>query len=218
MSKRLIIKTVLICIGLFLIMDSALFAYIFTKYPINTQKIISVVVASADIKQGTVIEEHFLRKKEVYASAVSSNVETEVGNVAGKKALADIYKDDYIRSYELLEKIDWFKDDERIIVLPVSMEDRLANLIRKGSYVDIRLQKETGEATKDILYKIQVKDVLDDTGTTLDSKAAVNSKTAYLKLVLGKEERQKIYSASKNGKLIYELYCDNTQKPGGEVN
>ncbi|EPR14349.1 SAF domain-containing protein [Ruminiclostridium papyrosolvens] len=218
MSKRLIIKTVLICLGLFLILDSAIFAYIFTKYPINTEKTVSVVVATADIKEGTVIEEHFLRKKQVNASAVSSNIETEVGNVAGTKALTNIHKDDYIRSYDLLERKNWYKDDERIIVLPVSMEERLANLIRKGSYVDIRLQRDTSEVTEDVLYKIQVKDVLDDTGTALDSKSAVNSKTAYLKLVLGKKDRQKIYSASRSGKLIYELYCDSTQKSVGEVN
>lgn len=131
MSKRLIIKTVLICIGLFLITDSALFAYIFTKYPINTEKKISVVVATTDIKEGVVIEEHFLRKKEVYASGVSANVETEISNVAGKRAINDIHKNDFIRTYELLDKKEWYKDDERIIVLPVSMEDRLANLIKK---------------------------------------------------------------------------------------
>ncbi len=218
MSKRLIIKTVLICIGIFLITDAALFAYIFTKYPLNMEKRVSVVVATADIKEGTVIEEHFLRKKEVWESALSASVERDIRDVAGKKALTDIHKDDYIRSYELLARQDWFKDDERIIVLPVSIEDRLANLIKKGSYVDIKLQRDTGESTEDILNKIQVKDVLDDSGTPLDSKAAVNSKTAYLKLVLGKEDRQKIYSALRNGKLIYELYCDNTQKPGREVN
>ena len=217
MSKRLIIKTVLICFGIFLITDSVLFAYIFTKYPLNMEKQVSVVVATADIKEGTVIDEHYLRKKDVWESAVSASVERDIGNIAGKKALANIRKDEYIRTYELLERKDWFKDDERIIVLPVSMEDRLANLIKKGSYVDIRLQRETGEPTEDILYKIQVKDVLDDTGTPLDSKSAVNSKTAYLKLVLGDGDRQKIYSAARNGKLIYELYCDNTQKPSREV-
>ncbi|ACL74500.1 SAF domain-containing protein [Ruminiclostridium cellulolyticum] len=216
MSKRLIIKTVLICIGLFLIMDSALFAYIFTKYPLNMEKQVSVVVATADIKKGTVIEERFLRKKDVWESTVNSSIERDIGNIEGKKALTDIYKDDYIRSCDLLEKKDWYKDDERIIVLPTNMEERLANLIRKGSYVDIRLQKDSGEATEDILYKIKVEDVLDETGTALDSKSAVNSKTAYFKLVLGKKERQKIYSAAKNGRLIYELYCDNIQKSGEE--
>ncbi len=215
MSKRLIIKTVLICLGLFLILDSAIFAYIFTKYPINTEKTVTVVVAMADIKEGTVIAESFLRKKQVYASAVNSGVETEIGNVAGKKALTNIHRDDYIRAHDLLERKDWYMDDERIIILPVSMEERLANLIRKGSYVDIRLQRDTSEVTEDILYKIQVKDVLDDAGIALDSKSAVNSKTAYLKLVLGKKDREKIYSASRSGKLIYELYCDSTQKARG---
>lgn len=215
MSKRLIIKTVLICLGLFLILDSAIFAYVFTKYPINTEKTVAVIVATTNIKEGTVIEESFLRKKQVYASSVSSSVETEMGNVAGKKALTNIHRDDYIRVHDLLERKDWYKDDERIIILPVSMEERLANLIRKGSYVDIRLQRDTGEVTEDVLYKIQVKDVLDDAGIALDSKSAVNSKTAYLKLVLGKNDREKIYSASRSGKLIYELYCDSTQKARG---
>jgi Flp pilus assembly protein CpaB len=217
MSKRLVIKTLLICIGAFLILDSVLFTYIFKKYPLDMEKHISVVVASADIKEGTVIEERYLRTKEIRESALNTSIETDMDSITGKKALTDIHKDDYIRSYDLLDKEDWYKDDERIIVLPVSMEERLANLIRKGSYVDIRLQKDIGEIIENVLYKVRVQDVLDETGTPLEAKSGVNSKTAYIKLILNNGQRQKIYSATRTGKLIYELYCDSTQKSGMEV-
>jgi hypothetical protein len=119
----------------------------------------------------------------------------------------------YIRTRDLVSKNNWFKNDERIIILPMSIEERLANLIKKGTYVDIRLKKEASDIVETILYKLKVEDVLDETGVSLDSKSGMNSRTAYMKLVLNKDERQKIYTAEMAGKLIYELYCDETQKP-----
>ncbi|HEX2925924.1 MAG TPA: SAF domain-containing protein [Ruminiclostridium sp.] len=217
MGKRLVIKTLLICVGVFLILDSLMFTYIFKKYPLDMEKHVSVVVASVDIKEGMTIEERFLRTKEVPESAVNSSMVMDLGSIAGKKVLTDMHKDDYIRSYDLLDRKAWYKDDERIIVLPVSMEERLANLIKKGSLVDIRLQTNSREVIDNVLYKVRVEDVLDESGTPIGSKSAVNSKTAYLELILDKDERQKIYSAMRSGKLVYELYCDNTQKTGVEV-
>jgi Flp pilus assembly protein CpaB len=212
MSKRLVIKTVLICVGLFLIINSVLFVYVFKKYPLDTEKHISVIVAAADISEGTIIQERWLKTKEIRQSALTDSMITQISEITGKKAKLDLNKNDYIISDYLVDRADWYKDDERIIVLPVSIEERLANLIVKGSYVDINLQKETGDLVEPVLSKVKVQDLLDDKGTPINSKSGVNSKTAYIKLILDKGERQKIYSAKRTGKLIYELYCDETQK------
>lgn len=212
MSKRLVIKTVLICIGIFLIITSSAAAYIFNKYPIDFEKHITVVVAAVDIDEGQIIREKDLKTKEIQESASSELFATDKNHIAGRKASTGILRNEYVRTNILVDRNDWYKDDERIIILPVSMEERLANLITKGSYIDIRLSRDSHSQVETILYKIKVHDVLDDTGTPLSSKSGANSKTAYLKLILDSDQRRKIYSARLDGRLIYELYCDAAQK------
>ena len=212
MGKRLIIKTALICIGIFLILNSAAIAYIFNKYPIDNEKHISVVVAALDIEEGQVIQDKDLKTKEIQMSASNTLFTTDTKQVTGRKAATRILRNEYIRTSTLIDKNNWFQDDDRIIILPVSIEERLANLITKGSYIDIRLKKDSGNIVETILSKVKVEDILDETGTSLKSKTGVNSKTAYMKVVLDNDERQKIYTAAATGKMIYELYCDDTQK------
>lgn len=213
MGKRLVIKTILICFGIFLILNSIVIAYVFKQYPLDVEKHVLVIVAAVDIDEGTVIEERHIKTKEIQQSASNLSLATDRGQVIGKKARVKILRNDYVRTNVLNAKKDWFQDDERIIILPMSIEERLANLIQKGSYVDIRLKKEAIDVVETILYKVRVEDVLDETGTSLNSKSGMNSRTTYMKLILDKDERQKIYTATKTGKLIYELYCDETQKP-----
>ncbi len=213
MSKRLIIKTALICFGIFLILTSMIFIYIFKQYPLDSEEHISVVVAAVDIDEGTIIKENHITIKEIQLSASNAAIATDINQVIGKKAMSKIQRNDYVRPQVLLVKNEWFKDDERIIVLPMSIEERLANLIKKGSYVDIGLKKESSDIVETILYKVRVEDVLDETGTSLDSKSGMNTRTTYMQLILNKADRQKIYTATMSGKLIYELYCDEMQKP-----
>jgi len=186
---------------------------VFKQYPLDVEKHVLVIVAAVDIDEGTVIEERHIKTKEIQQSASNLSLATDRGQVIGKKARVKILRNDYVRTNVLNAKKDWFQDDERIIILPMSIEERLANLIQKGSYVDIRLKKEAIDVVETILYKVRVEDVLDETGTSLNSKSGMNSRTTYMKLILDKDERQKIYTATKTGKLIYELYCDETQKP-----
>ena len=213
MGKRLVIKTALICFGIFLIINSIALVYIFRQYPLDLEERISVMAAAVDIDEGTIIEEKHIKTKEIQNSASNNLLATEIGQVLGKKAITKIARNDYVRNTTLIAKENWFDDDERIIILPMSIEERLANLIQKGSYVDIRLKKEVSDIVETILYKVRVADVLDETGTSLDSKSAMNSNTIYMELILDIDERQKIYTATMTGKLIYELYCDETQKP-----
>lgn len=212
MGKRLVVKTVLICLGIFVILNALAVLYILKQYPIDFEEHISVVVAAVNIDEGTVIEKKHLTTKEIQLSASNNVLIKDISQIIGKKAISDIAKNDYIRSNSLLEKESWFLDDERIIVLPMNMEERLANLIQKGSYVDICLEKGQDYIVETILNKIRVQDVLDETGTPFSSNSAVNSNKAFMKLILDKDERQVIYSAKNRGKLIFELYCDESQK------
>lgn len=217
MSKRLIIKTTLICFGIFLILNTIILVFLLKQYPLDSEEHILVPVAAVNIEQGSVIQEKQLKMKDIQKSASNSSIATNIGQIAGKKARSGIKRNDYIRNSDLITRNKWFKEDERIIILPMSIEERLANLIKKGSYVDIRLMKESSAVVETILNKVKVEDVLDEMGYSLDSKASMNTKTAYMELILNKEDRQKIYSATTSGKLIYELYCDETQKPDNAI-
>ncbi len=212
MSKRLIIKTTLICFGIFLILSTLIFTFLLKQYPLDSDEHILVPVAAVDIEQGTVIQEKQLKMKDIQKSASNSSIAINIGQIVGKRAKSEIWRNDYIRDRDLVSNNNWFKEDERIIILPMNIEERLANLIKKGSYVDIRLKEESKAVVETILYKVKVEDVLDEMGNSLDSKASMNTKTAYMELILDEEDRQKVYSATMSGKLIYELYCDETQK------
>lgn len=211
MSKRIVIKTTLICVGIFLILNVALLAYIFKKYPIDMEKYVPAVIAVTDIKPGTIIERKHVKTKLIQQSALNESMETDVNSVIGKKAIQEIAKQDYFRNNNLIHKSLWFKPDERIIVLPVSIEERLANLIKGGSYIDILLRSETTSTIETVLKKVEVAEMLDENGNPIDSMTGINSKTAYIKLVLDEEQRQRVYTSMVKGKFIYELYCDETQ-------
>lgn len=211
MSRRLIIKTVLICVGVFFILSAAIWGFILSEYPLDLEKNVPAVIAASDIKQGEVIELSQLKVKNIKESDSNEYLVADVTLAAGNKALADIRKGDYVSRSILLGKKDWYKKDDRIIILPLNMEERLANLVKKGEYVDIRVRDDVTYEVRTVLSRIRVEDMLDDSGNSLNSDNAANSKTAYMKLVLQEHERQALYTSMKTGKIIYELYCDATQ-------
>jgi len=211
LSKRIIIKTVLICVGIFLIINTAFLTYVFKKYPIDMETYVPAVIAVADIEPGTVIERRHVKTKLIQQSAFNDSMESDINSVIGKKAIHKIAKQDYFRNYNLIHKNQWFKPDERIIVLPVSIEERLANLIKQGSYIDILLRVDSSSTIEPVLKKVEVSDVLDENGNPIDSMTGINSKTAYMKLILDAQQRQRIYTCMTKGQFIYELYCDETQ-------
>lgn len=212
MVRRVIIKTILICFGIFLLIGTIISAYVLKKYPLDTEEYTAVVIAAVDIEKGSVIDRHDITTKVIQLSSKNSAMATDINMVVGKKAVSDIQRNDYVKTKELLSREDWFDDDERIIVLQVSIEDRLANLIKRGSYVDILLKNEKMGTIESVLCKVRAEEILGESGTPLDSKTGMNSSTAYMKLVLNKSEREKLYNAKGMGKFIYELYCDDIQK------
>lgn len=137
------------------------------------------------------------------------------GQVVGMKVLAPILKGDYIPEYDLLPPNKWYKDDDRTITLSMDVEGRLANLIKKGSLIDIKVEfKDSKVPPQTVLSRVFVEDILDENGLSLGEN--IGSKKAYAKVVLDKAQRDRIYVALQYGTLIYELYCDNTQHPSIE--
>lgn len=210
MNKRIIIKTTLICMGIFLILSSAGIYLFSTKYELDTEEKHQVVITTADISVGSVITENMVSYKTIKESGLTPHMIQYSEQALGMKVLSPILKGDYIPQYNLLPPDKWHKDDDRTIILTVDMEDRLANLIKKGSVIDIKVLPEDRKALpKLVLSRIMVSDVLDENG--LSSGDAIGNRKGYIVVVLDNQQRNRIYAAMQYGKLMYELYCDSTQ-------
>jgi len=221
MYRRIAIKTAVICTGAFIMLISLALLYISHNYKLDTEERVQVAVTNTDIEAGTVLNESNIVLKTVRLSDVNKYMVLDLREAIGKKALAEIRRGDYINSYYLLDRDKWYDDDHREIVLPMDFETRLANLIKKGSLVDIILTPPTSNnsgksvfKSRVVLSKITVEDIIDDNG--LNSGENIGSRKAYAKFILSREQRDKVYIAQQMGKLKYELYCDSTQKPAQE--
>jgi hypothetical protein len=215
MNKRIILKTVAICLGIFIMITSLASYYLFHNYEFDTERKYNVLVASTDINPGDVINESMVSTKTIKQSSLNSYMITEKNNGIGKKAISKINSGDYIVEYNLLPKESWYKDEAKIIVLPMDIEGRLANLIKKGSLIDVKVvYNKTMSIPQTVLSKVTVEDILDENGISLGD--SIGSKKAYAKVILNIQQRNKIYVASQLGKLIFELYCDSIQKPAAE--
>lgn len=215
MNKRIVLKTVIICLGIFIMLASFAAWYFFHYYEPDTEKKYRVLIACTDINPGDAINESMVTLKAIKESALSSHMITDINTAVGKKALNKVLTGDYISDYSLLPKENWYKNEDKIIVLPMDIEGRLANLIKKGSLIDVKVMlKDVRSTPKTVLSKITVEDILDENGISLGDP--MGSKKAFAKVILNKEQRNKIYIASQLGKLIFELYCDSTQKAAAE--
>lgn len=215
MDKRIILKTVLVCLGIFLILTSAGIYFFSSKYELDTEKKYRVITAASDIPVGSVITDEMVTYKIIKESGYNAHMLQSSEQVVGMKALSPILKGDYIPAYDLLPPDKWYSADERIIILLMDVEGRLANLIKKGSLIDVKVElKDVIAPPQTVLSKVFVEDILDENGLSLGEN--IGSKKAYAKVVLDKVQRDRVYVASQYGTLIYELYCSNTQKPSGE--
>lgn len=210
MNKRIVLKTALVCLGISLILASASIYFISSKYELDTEKRYQVIIAAADILVGEIITDEMVTYRTIKESGYNLHMVQSPGQIVGMKVLAPIMKGDYIPEYDLLPSNKWYKEDDRTIILSMDVEDRLANLIRKGSLIDIKVRvKDSKASPQTVLSRVFVEEILDENGLSLGEN--IGSKKAYAKVVLDKAQRDRIYVASQYGMFIYELYCDNTQ-------
>jgi hypothetical protein len=146
--------------------------------------------------------------KIVNISYISENMITNINEAIGKKTLARLKKDDILRKHELVDKDEWYSNFERIIVLPMDIEQRLGNLVTKGSEVDIKIKKK-GLVPQVVLSKVKVDEIIDENGIPTGSE--VGARKTFVKFVLNQEQRNKVYCAEDFGKLFVELYCNSLQ-------
>lgn len=196
--------------GLFIILASAGIYFFSSKYKLDTEEKYQVVMAAVDIPIGSVITKNMVSYKTIKESGLTPHMLQNSEQVVGMKVLSPILKGDYIPRYNLLPSDRWHKDGDRTIILPVDVEGRLANLIKKDSAIDIKvLPADQKSLPKLVLSRITVSDVLDENG--LSSGDAIGNRKGYIVVVLDNEQRNRIYAAMQYGNLMYELYCDPTQ-------
>jgi len=107
------------------------------------------------------------------------------------KSSAPVKSGDYLFSYNLIPPDEWQSEDARVIALPMTIEDRLANLVQKGSVINIKvLPGEKKTIPKLVLSKIIVSDLLDENGLSIGD--AIGSKKGYIVLTLDKDQRDGI--------------------------
>ena len=216
MGEKLVIKTILICFGIFIILSAAAWFYIFNTYKIDTEPSTTVLVTSTSIDANTILNESMISRKIIKISAATESMITDISECQESKAIGQIQKGDYIYKYNLIPKNKIYTDYTRVIVLPATIDERLANLIHKGSLIDIIVSlNESPQVFQVVLAKVRVEDVFDESGINAEGNE-IGSKRAFMKLLLNKSQRERIYSAKSNGTLSYELYCDETQKASKE--
>lgn len=215
MNKRLIVKTSLICAGIYIILASLAIFYVSSKYELDTEKRFNVIVASKDIAIGDIITEANASIMVIKESSLTPHMMTDPSLCIGRKALSPVKNGDYLMSYNLLSPEAWRGGDEKIIVLPMSVEERLANRMQKGSLIDIKVLPENQKTIpKTVLSRITVDDILDENGMALAD--AMGNKKAFAVVTLDEKQRERLYAAQQIGKIIYELYCDPTQPKASE--
>lgn len=215
MGRKLILKTILICLGIFIMISTGVVYYVLNTFEFETERRVKVLVASRNIDAGEILNESLLSYKTIKESGSNEYMAKDIQKVIGQKLLTKANSGDYIRSYDLLPKNKWYKDEQKIIVVPMDIENRLANLIKKGSSVDIKVELNNSKSIPLIvLSKLNIEDILDENGISVGND--IGNKKTFAKLILNKSQRDKLYIAKSLGKLIFELYCDTTQKPSQE--
>lgn len=215
MNKRLIIKTSLICTGIFFILASLAVYLVTSNYRIEPGSQYSVLAAVKDISAGDILTEANTGIRTVTESHLTPNMLTDPSQCIGSKALSPVKKGEYILTYSLLPPSRWNKDDEKIIVIPMSVEERLANRICKGSIIDIKVLPESQKTIpRIVLSHITVEDMLDENG--MAAGEALGSKKGFAVVTLDSKQRDRLYAAQQVGRIIYELYCNSIQPEARE--
>jgi len=216
MVQRIVIKTILMCVGVFLMLSAAgIFIAVNSGAFEFKEPEIPVITAKCDIASGMKISADMLETAYVKQSDASAYMVSSPSEAIGKLALADVKKGDYIRNYTL--SAGEYPDDWRATVVETEFTDRLANLVGKGSYIDIRLV--CSNAVYTVLSKARVDDVIDETGASAqpDPSKTGAGKKLYLKFVLPQSDIEKICYAKALGKIAFELYLDEAQPKAPEI-
>lgn len=217
MNKRLVIKTALICWGIFLVIIGGILYFMNNPENQIKRETTTVLVANMNIKAGQKLTSDLYRKIKIPVDFVTPKMvkasELSVSKVYGNNVwcTSEIYRGEYIMKDDLDTIGAKVKKDLRITIIPLDMEGRLANLIKKGSVVDLRVQEAgSNNSTKLVLQGLEILDMLDEAGNSTVLSAP--SRKAYIKVMLDRNKLDALYKAQNAGKIIMELYVSPLQQ------
>lgn len=212
LTKRVAIKTVLICLGVFLFIAAGAIYYIYNYMAFDTEQRYITYVAATNIRIGDTINESMITEKEVRESSVVQSMVFTADDLIGKKSKIELQAGDYFTNYNLISREEWFEDDQRYTILELGIQERLAGLIRKDSLIDIKVDLNgIYDIPKVVIPKVRVLDLIDEMGESLAELPS--GKSIYAKFMLNEEQRNLLFVAQEKGSLIMELYCNTIQNP-----
>lgn len=215
LTRRVAIKTALICFGIFILLAAGGVYYFYNFMDFDTEPRLMVYTAVTDLKPGDTINESMVVAKEIRESSLVPSMIFDVNEVVGKKALIEIKAGDYLTNYNFLDSSLWYKEDERYTILEVGVKERLAGMVKKDSYVDILVElTDIYDLPKVVLPRVKVVDLLDELGNSVSDMPT--EKALFAKLLLDKEQRDLLFAAKETGTLIIELYCNTIQTPADQ--
>lgn len=215
MIRRTVIKTVLICCGVFLLGLSATSYALFSRFPLDMEKRLNVAVFAVNAEEGEVLEEGMIMMKGIRESALNDYMVRDVSAVVGKRLMVPARKGDYVASYRVAGDEEIYSEDEKLIAIELATVDRMANIIGRGSYVDIVLKYDkTQRLPQIVLSKVKVEELVDTNGDPVERCSG--GKAVYARLRLGKAQRDRLYAASDMGRLLCETYASPLQKAAAE--
>lgn len=151
-----------VVVSLFVAVAAFIGATYYESYLLSDKNVTSVVVATADIKKGMLIDEtnvnEYFKMKEVNSSLVSKDTLQSLDDITGKTSV-DITKGEIITSQRLIDiskERDRFKDPVIITYAVTEPSYAVGGSLREGDIVDIMeviTDEETGKTTSQVLIE-----------------------------------------------------------------
>ncbi len=190
-------------------------AVLYYIYKPNFEKDITVVVAAKSFSFGDKINETNIRLKKIKENQYSNIFIKNPNELINKVTTHDILEGDFFTETDYSDSNKLYHEDDMVTIIPMTLEQRLANMITPGSIVDIKIQPDLKNAPITVLTGIKIEAMMDENGKTIENITGY-PKTVFAKLILNKDQRNKLYIAKNMGPLIFELYTYYNQKKSPE--
>lgn len=172
---------------------------------------LNVVVVTRDINVGEQITQKDIQIKKVSTKDAVNNLETNLQNIIGKRAIQKINRNQQITKDLLIDDILTFDSNSRFYTIPVNVASTSGNMVNPWDYVDIIISyKEASKPAEIVLSKRIVYDIRTSDGKSYQETG--KSSPGYATFVLTLDEIKIVDDALKQGTLYLSKYFDTNAK------